>query len=155
MKDSKSKKYHISLHKFSAGKQNFNLSREKKKSAAHLKAAALRKYAKLAKKEGIVSDRVRIGGEKSAPVGDVMPHKVREKKSFPFSKELILSSKREEDFKEQAEGKERKQAVHAKKQEERDKRRKILLKRFQAKKLNIGGQASILLEKIMKSTKPV
>jgi len=48
-------KHHVSLQRFAQGKVN----------TSHKKAAALRKYAKLCKREGIVSDRVNINAVSS------------------------------------------------------------------------------------------
>jgi len=52
-------KHHVSLQRFAQGKVNTSHKKaEEAEVARHKKAAALRKYAKLCKREGIVSDRV-------------------------------------------------------------------------------------------------
>lgn len=79
----KPKSHHVSLQKFaSRGSKGTQLQRKKEEDEVkrHKKSAALRKYAKLCKRDGIESDRVNLG-DASAPA----EHKPKVKPQ-PFAK---------------------------------------------------------------------
>lgn len=86
----KPKSHHVSLQKFaSRGSKGTQLQRKKEEDEVkrHKKSAALRKYAKLCKRDGIESDRVNLG---SGPAPMQQPFAKAERKPKvkpqPFAK---------------------------------------------------------------------
>lgn len=85
----KPKSHHVSLQKFaSRGSKGTQLQRKKEEDEVkrHKKSAALRKYAKLCKRDGIESDRVNLG-DASAPAQPFSKAEPKPKvKPQPFAK---------------------------------------------------------------------
>jgi hypothetical protein len=146
-----SKKFRFPSSKFSSAKSAADTSKAKKTAVAHLKAAKLRKYARLCKAEGIDSNRVNVGPKLTTD--SHQRHKQKEQKKIvqPFFKEINEAKKFEQQLQMNATERSQADASLQAKLKEREKRKKALLRQFQSKKPNIGSQANKLLGKITAS----
>lgn len=151
------------FQKYAYGKNLSSLQakKEEREVERHKKSAALRKYAKLCKVEGIKSERVNVepGGDKDGEgkedtsVGVDMKYKRDKKKNdkaSPYQKEERQAQDNQRAKKEFEERREAQQIEIKKKQKVRDESRKLHLKRTSKGQPLMNNRVKDLLSKIEK-----
>jgi hypothetical protein len=159
MKDRK-----VSLIKFSArGGKGAMLQRKKEDDTvkAMKKAAALRKYARLCKREGIVSDRVHVdglqsaqetGGASAAETQRPQQQRHQPKHSSPFASALREASKAKEQKQEEDRNRQTVQDEIKKSEANRNAKRREHVKRNKKGQPLLSSTAKLLLTKIQSSS---
>ena len=138
--------YNDDIRKFQGKKHAESIKKKELETKRFQKAAALRKYAKLCKAEGIQSDRVYMGKKEDRPTGDIKENKKVEYKPFRRAEreaERLQALEAEKERQRQENLQLKEEAIR-----KRDEKRKALSKKTKKGQPVLGNQIKNILEKL-------